>query len=71
LDLSSASWDDLDKFQHLYPSFKLEDELRFEGGRDSMVGLPYFRRNRGAKEQRWETEHVNFADSLQIRSNKL
>jgi hypothetical protein len=37
---------DLEEFQHLYPSFKLEDELRFEGGRDVMVGLRYSRWNR-------------------------
>jgi hypothetical protein len=49
LDLSSASWVDLDEFQRLYLSYKLEDELRFGGGRDVTVGLTYFRQNRGAK----------------------
>jgi hypothetical protein len=49
LDPSSASWVDLEEFRRLYPSFKLEDKLSFEGGRDVMVGLRYFRRNRGAK----------------------
>jgi hypothetical protein len=51
LDASSASvrWVDLEEFQQLYPSYKLEDELPFEGGRDVMVSLRYFRRNRGAK----------------------
>jgi hypothetical protein len=40
-DPSIASWVNLKEFKHLFLSFKLGDELHFEGGRDVMVGLRY------------------------------
>jgi hypothetical protein len=48
-DSSDTTWKDLEEFQRLYPTFKLQDELHFEGGRDVMVSLRYVRQNRGAK----------------------
>jgi hypothetical protein len=42
-DPAGASWVDLEEFQLLYPSFNLEDDLGFEGGRYVMVGLRHSR----------------------------
>jgi hypothetical protein len=41
---SAATWEDCEDFSAKYPSFQLEDELRVEGGRDVMWGIPYTRR---------------------------
>jgi hypothetical protein len=43
---ASATWEDIDSFIDRYPSFKLEDELLVEGGRDVMWGRQYSRRPR-------------------------
>ena len=41
---SSATWEDLARFQEHYPSFQLEDKLLLEGGSDVMWGKHYVRR---------------------------
>lgn len=38
---TSASWEDFEHFQQLYPLFKFEDELFEKEGRDVMWGLQY------------------------------
>jgi hypothetical protein len=45
-----ATWVELEAFRREFPTFKLEDELIVEGGRDVMTGLKYTRqpRNRAA-----------------------
>jgi hypothetical protein len=43
---SEATWEDVEDFKQLYPTFELEDELFLEGGRDVMVGIGYRRRRR-------------------------
>jgi hypothetical protein len=42
-----ASWEPVDEFRALFPSFQLADELFSEGGRDVMTGKVYQRRHRG------------------------
>jgi hypothetical protein len=41
-----ATWEDVESFSATYPTFQLEDELLFDGGRDVMVGRTYTRRRR-------------------------
>ena len=43
---ASTTWEDLEDFQERYPTFQLEDELLFQGGRDVMWGKHYSRRAR-------------------------
>jgi len=43
---ASATWEDIESFIDRYPSFKLEDELLVEGGRDVMWGRQYCRRQK-------------------------
>jgi hypothetical protein len=43
---ASASWEDFDDFRARFPTFQLEDELVFDGGRDVMYGRTYARRRR-------------------------
>jgi len=42
-----ATWEPVDEFRALFPSFQLEDELFPKEGRDVMTGKVYRRRNRG------------------------
>jgi len=41
-----ATWEPVDEFRTLFPSFQLEDELFPEDGRDVMTGKVYRRRQR-------------------------
>jgi hypothetical protein len=43
---ASASWEEFYDFRACFPTFQLEDELVFDGGRDVMCGCTYFRRRR-------------------------
>jgi hypothetical protein len=43
---ASSSWEDFDDFRARFPTFQLEDELVFDGGRYVMCGHTYFRRRR-------------------------
>ena len=43
---AAATWEDFDDFRARFPTFQLEDELDFEGGRDVMCGRTYVRRRR-------------------------
>ena len=43
---TSASWEDLEQFKILYPSFKLEGKLFSKEGRDVMWGITYERRKK-------------------------
>jgi hypothetical protein len=43
---TSSTWEDYDTFSARFPSFQLEDELVFDGGRDVMCGRTYARRRR-------------------------
>ena len=42
-----ATWEPVDEFRALFPSFQLEDELFPKEGRDVMTGTVYRRRHRG------------------------
>jgi hypothetical protein len=42
-----ATWEPVDEFRALFPSFQLADELFSEGGRYVMTGKVYQRRHRG------------------------
>jgi len=45
LSADEATWEALDDFRDLYPSFQLEDELFQKAGRDVMTGIHYERRS--------------------------
>jgi hypothetical protein len=46
---ANATWEPVEEFRALFPTFQLEDELLTEWGRDVMMGNVYQRRraNRG------------------------
>lgn len=48
LSADTASWEDLEEFWWLYPSFQLEDKLFLQAGRDVMYGRQYVRRHRNS-----------------------
>lgn len=43
---AEATWEDLEDFRRVHPSFQLGDELLVQGGRDVMVGIHYSRHRR-------------------------
>jgi hypothetical protein len=45
--VADTAWVDLEAFQEQFPWFQLEDELLFQGGRDVMYGVTYYRRKQG------------------------
>jgi hypothetical protein len=44
---NEATWEPVEAFEAAHPTFKLEDELFPEGGRDVIVGRVYERRRCG------------------------
>jgi len=43
-----ATWEPVEEFHTLFPSFQLEDELFPEEGRDVMVGQTYQRKRKAS-----------------------
>ena len=58
---TAATWKVFDDFRARFPTFQLEDELDFEGGRDVMCGRTYVRRRR-ARDIRRAAERAGRAE---------